>query len=108
MEAALLAAAVLLPCTHAAGGQGVTIRSCSYALATSPAGNPNYFINVTIGYATAKPVAAVRFRCAFGNGVTKVTQYGVSRSSGATLTFVSPFVLATPGLQTVECSVDAT
>jgi hypothetical protein len=107
MDAALLAVAVLLPCTGTQGGQGVTIASCAYALAPSPAGNPDYFVNVTIKYATAKP-PAVRFRCMLGNGTVKVAEYGVLRESGTTLTFVSPFVSPASILKSVECYVDAT
>ena len=95
-------------CTGAQSGRSVTIQSCSFTLQSSPGGNPDYFVNVTIKYTSPSPQTPVRFRCALGNGSTQASQYGVLRSSGATLTFVSPFVSQTSGLKTVACFVDAT
>lgn len=97
-----------MPCASGQNGYDVTIESCSFTLQRSPAGNPNYFVNVTIKYAAPNATTPVRFKCALGNGSSSVTQYGVLRKSGTTLTFVSPFVSSGSGLKSVGCSVDAT
>jgi hypothetical protein len=86
--------------------QRVTIESCSFTLGSSPAGNPNYFVTVTLRYAAPSPAMAIRFRCALGDGGSTVSRYGVLRQSGANLTFVSPFV--TSVVKSVDCFVDAT
>jgi hypothetical protein len=92
------------PCTFASGS-GVTIQRCTYTLSPSPAGNPDYFVTVTLAYTSSSP--AVRFRCLLGNGATTAAQYGVLRASGATLKFVSPFVAPRSALTSVACSVDS-
>jgi hypothetical protein len=94
-------------CSSSQGGSGVAISSCVYTLAASPAGNPNYYVNVTIVYTNSVPGGAVRFRCDLASKTKTVPQYGVSRSSPVTLTLVSPFVAAAPGLESVACVVDA-
>lgn len=99
--------AAAVPCSSARSALGVTISSCAFTLAPSPAGNPDYFVNVTIKYSAPAADAAVRFRCTLGNGSTNVAQYGVLRQSGATLRFVSPFVSSSSTLKSVACSVDA-
>jgi hypothetical protein len=96
------------PCSSSQGGFGVSISSCLYTLAASPAGNSNYYVNITIAYANSVPGAAVRFRCDLANRTQTVPQYGVSRSSPLTLKLISPFVASTPGLESVACVVDAT
>ena len=96
------------PCSSSQGGFGVSISSCVYTLAASPAGNSNYYVNITIVYANSVPGAAVRFRCDLANKAKTVPQYGVSRSSPLTLKLISPFVASTPGLESVACVVDAT
>jgi hypothetical protein len=96
------------PCSSTQNGSNVTIASCTFTLESSPGGNANYFVNVTIKYAAPSPTMAVRFRCALGNGSSTVAQYGVLRASGAVLQFVSPFVSPASVLKSVACSVDAT
>ena len=86
-------------------GSGVTIQRCSYTLSPSPAGNPDYFVSVTLAYASPSP--AVRFRCLLANGTTTAAQYGVLRASGTSLKFVSPFVAPRSALQSVACFVDS-
>ncbi len=95
-------------CSYSESGHSVTIQACSYTLEPSPAGNQNYFVNVTIKYTAPSPTQAVRFRCTLGNASTKVAQYGVLRQSGSTLKFVSPFVSSPSTLKSVQCAVDAT
>jgi hypothetical protein len=95
-------------CSSSQGGFGVAISSCVYTLEASPAGNPNYYVNVTIVYTDSVPVAAVRFRCDLASKAKTVPQYGVSRSSPLTLRLISPFVAPATGLESVACSVDAT
>lgn len=87
-------------------GHGVTIESCSFTLGSSPAGNPNYFVTVTLRYSASNPAMAIRFRCALGSGGSTVSRFGVLRQSGAQLTFVSPF--STGVVKSVDCFVDAT
>ncbi|MGC1381221.1 MAG: hypothetical protein WA814_09415 [Candidatus Baltobacteraceae bacterium] len=95
-------------CSGSQGSHGISIKACTFTLGPSPAGNPNYFVNVTIKYAAPSATTAVRFRCAFGNGSEVVKQYGVLRQSGSTLHFVSPFASSSSALKSVECDVDAT
>jgi hypothetical protein len=96
-------------CSAAQSGHGVTIQSCAFTLEASPGGNQDYFVNVTIKYTAPNPTMAVRFRCALGNGSTTLPQYGVLRSSGSSLKFVSPFVSSSAdALKSVACFVDAT
>jgi hypothetical protein len=95
-----------MPCSSTQGGSGVAIQSCSFTLQPSPAGNPDYFVNVTLNYATPNVSKVVRFRCALGNASQTVSQYGVLRASGGTLKFVSPFV--SPAVKSVQCFVDKT
>jgi hypothetical protein len=95
-------------CSGSQGGFGVAISSCVYTLTASPAGNPNYYVNVTIVYTNSVPGAAVRFRCDLASKAKTAPQYGVSRSSPLTLRFISPFVASAPGLESVACVVDAT
>jgi hypothetical protein len=95
-------------CSSSQGGFGVAISSCIYTLEASPAGNPNYYVNVTIVYTNSVPVAAVRFRCDLASKTKTVPQYGVSRSSPLTLRLISPFVTSPLGLESVACAVDAT
>jgi len=122
MRAGLLAAAVLALASPARaapasgttaamacsghGSHGVTIQSCSFTLEPSPAGNPNYFVTVTLRYSAPNPAMAVRFRCALGDGNSAVSQYGVLRQSGGHLTFVSPFAKSV--VRSIDCFVDAT
>lgn len=96
-----------VPCSGSGNGYGVVITSCSFSLESSPAGNPNYFVDVTLRY-TAPPNTAVRFRCTLGDGGTAGSQYGVLRSSGGTLKFVSPFAKGGSPVTSVSCDVDAT
>lgn len=96
------------PCSSLSSGQGVVITSCSYTLASSPAGNPNYFVDVTLRYTAPANTAAIRFRCMLSDGNNAIPQYGVLRSSGSTLNFVSPFVKAGGIVRSVSCYVDAT
>ena len=95
-------------CSNSQGGFGVGISSCVYTLEASPAGNPDYYVNVTIAYTNSAPGGAVRFRCDLASKTKTVPQYGVSRSSPLTLRFISPFVAAAAGLESVACVVDAT
>jgi hypothetical protein len=95
-------------CSSSQGGLGVAISSCVYTLEASPAGNPDYYVNVTIVYTNSVPGGAVRFRCDLAGKTKTVPQYGVSRSSPLTLRFISPFVASAPGLESVVCVVDAT
>ena len=92
------------PCTFTSSS-GVTIHQCTYVLSPSPAGNPDYFVNVTLAYTSSSP--AIRFRCLLGNGTTTASQYGVLRASGTSLKFVSPFVAPRSALTSVACSVDS-
>jgi hypothetical protein len=96
------------PCSSGQGGFGVSISSCVYTLSASPAGNSNYYVNITLVYSSSVPGAAVRFRCDLANRTKTVPQYGVSRSSPLTLKLISPFAASTPGLESVACVVDAT
>ena len=98
-------AAAATPCTSSQGGHGVAIQSCSYTLAPSPAGNADYYVDVTIKFTGAS--GAVRFKCALGNGSTTASQVGVLRASGSSLHFVSPFASSSSPLKSVACSVDA-
>ena len=93
------------PCSSMHGGHGVSVQSCSYALSPSPAGNPDYYVDVTISFTGAS--GAVRFKCMLGNGSSSVAQFGVLRASGASLHFVSPFSSTSTPLKSVACSVDA-
>jgi hypothetical protein len=95
-------------CSNSQSSHGVAIQSCSYTLESSPAGNPNYFVNVTLKYATPSPTTPVRFRCTLANASTNSAQYGVLRLSGSTLKFISPFVSSSSALKSVRCAVDAT
>jgi hypothetical protein len=97
-----------MSCSNSQSAHGVMIQSCTYTLESSPAGNANYFVNVTIKYRAPNATSAVRFRCTLGSASTKVQQYGVLRQSGSTLKFVSPFVSSASALQSVACAVDAT
>ncbi len=96
-----------MPCSDSGSGHGVAITSCSFVLEPSPAGNVNYFVNVTLKYTAPAGATAVRFRCALRNGSSAVSQYGVLRSSGSTLKFVSPFASTGSAVQSVSCYVDA-
>lgn len=93
-------------CASSQGGSGVSISSCVYTLSASPAGNLNYYVNVTIAYAPSGQGGAIRFRCDLSNGDKPVSQYGVSRSSPAELKFISPFVTSARALSSVACAVD--
>lgn len=93
-------------CASSPSSLGVSITSCVYTLSDSPAHNPNYYVKVTIVYAISSQSAAVRFRCDLGNGTQTVSQFGVSRSSPAQLTFISPFVTSPSPLTSVACAVD--
>lgn len=102
------AAGAPIPCGNSQSGHGVAIQSCSFTLESSPGGNANYFVNVTIEYKASSPTKAVRFRCTLSNASSKVTQFGVLRQSGSALKFVSPFVSSSSPLKSVACAVDAT
>jgi hypothetical protein len=95
-------------CSSTQSGHGVTIEGCSFTLQASPAGNPNYFVIVTLTYGAPNPTTPVRFRCLLGSGATQVAQYGVLRKSATSLTFVSPLASSGGVLKAVACNVDAT
>lgn len=94
-------------CSKADSGLGVTVTSCSFTLAASPAGTPNYYIDVKIDYAAQAADQAVRFRCEFSNGGAPASKIGVSRMSGSAMRFVTPFNPPTASFS-VACAVDAT
>jgi hypothetical protein len=94
-------------CSKADSAFGVTVASCAFTLAASPAGTPNYYVDVKIDYTAQAPDQAVRFRCEFSNGGTPATKIGVSRLSGSAMRFVTPFNPPIAAI-TVACAVDAT
>ena len=94
-------------CSKADSAFGVEVSSCAFTLAASPAGTPNYYVDVKITYAGPAPGQAVRFRCEFSNGGAPATKLGVSRLSGSVMRFVTPVTPPTAAI-TVACAVDAT
>jgi hypothetical protein len=94
-------------CSKADSAFGVTVTSCSFTLADSPAGTPYYYVDVKIDFTAPAPDQAVRFRCEFSNGGTLATKLGVSRLSGSAMRFVAPFNPPTAAIA-VACAVDAT
>jgi hypothetical protein len=94
-------------CSKAEGAFGVTISSCMVTLNPSPAGTPYYYVDVAINYTGSLPDQAVRIRCDFSSAGTVKTQFGVSRISGSSMRFVSPFNPPTPSID-VACAIDAT
>lgn len=94
-------------CSKADSAFGVTVTSCAFTLAASPAGTPYYYVDVKIDYTAPAPDQAVRFRCDFSNGGAPATKIGVSRLSGSAMRFVTPFNPPTAAI-TVACAVDAT
>jgi hypothetical protein len=88
-----------------AGSPAVTIKTTSFALKPSPAGNKSYFVIVTINYAPTD--AVVRFRCDLSARGAPVSLYGVLRGSGTSLRFISPFPSSTP-VTSVKCFVSKT
>jgi hypothetical protein len=94
-------------CSKADGAFGVTISSCTVTLNPSPAGTPYYYVDVAISYTGSTSDQAVRIRCDFSSAGTVKTQFGVSRISGSSMRFVSPFNPPTPSID-VACAIDAT
>lgn len=95
------------PCSNSGSAFDVTINSCTFTLIPSPAGSPNYYVDVTIKYTASPPDQAVRFRCDFSGAGAPISRLGVLRSSGSSMRFVSPFNPPTPSID-VACTVVAT
>jgi hypothetical protein len=94
-------------CTPSSGAFGVKIGSCLLALNPSPAGTPDYYMDVTIEYTPPQPDQAVQFRCEFSSGGATHSLFGVLRQSPGTLHFVSPFSPLTAAIDAI-CTVSAT
>jgi hypothetical protein len=96
------------PCPTSGSAFGVTMSSCTFILNPSPAGSPNYYVDVAIKYSASPPDQAVRFRCDFTSaGAPPISRLGVLRNSGSSMRFVSPFNPPTPSID-VTCAVVAT
>jgi hypothetical protein len=107
-----IVAAILLQVVVPASAQtttaAVTVQNTTFKLASSDAGNANYFVNVSINY--TPPDAPVRFRCDLSDGNKTVSLYGVLRQSGGSLQFISPFATSSSSspVKSVQCFVDKT
>jgi hypothetical protein len=95
------------PCTAKNDAFGVTIGTCRIALNSSPAGTPDYYMDITIEYTAPQPGGAVQFRCDFSSGGTHHSLVGVLRQSPGTLHFVSPFTPLSSSID-AACTVTAT
>jgi hypothetical protein len=99
---------IVPPASAQTSNAAVAVQQTTFKLASSGAGNANYFVNVNVYY--APPDATVRFRCELSDGDKSVSLYGVLRQSGGSLRFVSPFATSSSSspVKTVQCFVDKT
>jgi hypothetical protein len=95
------------PCPTSGSALGVTINSCTFTLNPSPAGSPNYYVDVTIKYTASPPDQAVRFSCDFSGAGAPISRLGVLRKSDSSMRFVSPFNPPSASID-VACTVVAT